>query len=94
MGQWFQQQTISGDQTKIGNTTVTPQAQSITLRWPYGGLIWNRPVAVVVEQEDQVARTPIIDVTRILVWGFLGLGLIFAVATALLSKQQRRNKNE
>jgi hypothetical protein len=31
---------------------------------------------------------PIIDITRILVWGFLGLGLIFAIMTALLSKKE------
>ena len=94
MGPWFQRQTISGEQTKIGNTTVTPQAQSVTLRWPYGGLIWSRPAAVVVEQEDQITRIPIIDVTRLLIWGFLGLGLFLAMVTVLSSTQQRRNKNE
>jgi len=94
MTQWFQRQTISGDQTKIGDTIVTPQAQSVTLRWPYGGLIWNRPAAVLVERDNHTTRLPVIDVTRILVWGLLGLGLFFAIVTALLSNQQRRKKNE
>ena len=94
MTQWSQRQTISGDQTIVGDTIVTPQSQSVTLRWPYGGLIWNRPAAVLVEQDDHTTRIPVIDVTRILVWGLLGLGLFFAIVTALLSNQQRRNKNE
>lgn len=94
MPQWLQQQTISGNKSKIGNKVVTPQSQSITLRWPYGGLVWNRPAAVLVEQDNQTTRIPIIDITRILVWGLLGLGLFFAIVTALLSNQQRRKKNE
>ena len=94
MTQRFQRQTISGEQIKVGDTIVTPQAQSVTLRWPYGGLLWNRPAAVLVEQDDQTTRIPIIDVTRILVWGFLGLGLFFGIMTALLSNQQRRKNNE
>ena len=94
MTQWLQRQTISGDQIKIGDKVVTPQSQSITLRWPYGGLVWNRPAAVLVEQDNQTTRIPIVDITRILVWGFLGFGLFFTMVTALLSNQQRRKKNE
>lgn len=94
MTQWFQRQTISDNKSIIGNQVVTPQSQSITLRWPYGGLVWNRPTAVVVEQDDQTTRIPIMDITRILVWGFLGLGLFFAMMTVLSSNQQRRMKNE
>jgi hypothetical protein len=94
MAQWFQQQTISGNKSKIGNKVITPQAQLVTLRWPYGGLVWNRPAAVLVEQDEQTTRMPIIDVSRIFIWGFLGLGFIFALVTAFLSIQQRRKKNE
>jgi hypothetical protein len=94
MTQWLQRQTISGDKTQIGDTVVTPQSQSIMLRWPYGGLVWNRPAAVLVEQDNQTTRIPIIDITRILIWGFLGLGLFFGIMTALLSNQQRRKNNE
>ena len=94
MTQRFQRQTISGEQIKVGDTIVTPQAQSVTLRRPYGGLLWNRPAAVLVEQDDQTTRIPIIDVTRIFVWGFLGLGLFFAMITVLSSIQHRRKKNE
>lgn len=94
MAQWLQRQTISGNKTKIGDQVVTPQSQSVTLRWPYGGLAWNRPTAVLVKQDDQTTRIPIMDITRILVWGFLGLGLFFAMMTVLSSNQQRRMKNE
>jgi len=94
MSQWFQRQRISGDPIIVGDTTVTPQAQSVTLRWPYGGLIWNRPSAIVVERDNHTTPMHVIDITRVLVWGLLGLGLFFAIVTALLSNQQRRKKNE
>ena len=42
----FQWQTISGDPTTVGDVTVTPQSQALTIRWPYGGAVWNRPTAV------------------------------------------------
>ena len=92
--QIFQRQTISNKSVTVGETKLTPQAQTLTIRWSYGGLAWNRPDAVVVERGGQTDRIPIIDVTRITQWLFLGFSLIFISVTILLSIQQRRKDNE
>ena len=90
----FKWQTISGDKVTVGDVTVTPQSQALTVRWPDGGLVWNCPVAVLVEQGERKERIPIVDVTRIAQLGLLGLSLVFTMMTIVLSVRRRRDRNE
>lgn len=83
---------ISDDQ---GNkVAVTPQSEAWIVDWPGGGLVWNRPIAVLVEQDEEINRVPIFDWTRIAQVGLL------IVAVRALSKyrkrlrQPRRNEHE
>ncbi len=87
-------QTISGDKVTSGDVNVTPQSQALTIRWPHGGLVWNRPVAILVERGEQTERIPIVDVTRMVQLGLLGLSLVFSIFILLLSVRQRRDRNE
>jgi hypothetical protein len=89
--QW---QTCSGDKIAVGDMILTPQSQALILRWPRGGVVWNRPVAMVVEQDEQIVRIPIIDLTRMIQITLLGLGLAFGLMTLLRSIQPRRKQNE
>lgn len=86
--------TVSGDKVTVGDVTVTPQSQALTIRWPYGGLVWNRPVAILVERGEQTERVPIVDVTRIAQLGLLGLSLVFSMVIFALSIRRRRDRNE
>jgi hypothetical protein len=90
----FKWQTISGDKVTVGDVTVTPQSQALTVRWPDGGLVWNRPVAVLMEQGERKERIPIVDVTRIAQLGLLGLSLVFTMMTIVLSVRRRRDRSE
>ena len=87
-------QTTSGDRLTIGGISITPQAQAIVLRGPFGGWVWNRPAAIVVEQGGQTKRIPIVDVTRVAQIGFVGLGLLFSLVSIIWMIRQRRNQNE
>ena len=91
MLQW---QTLSGDRVTVGDVSLTPQSQALTIRWPWGGLVWNRPVAVLVERDGQTERIPIVDVTRMAQLGLLGLSLVFSAVIFLISAQHRRERNE
>ena len=91
MVQW---QMISGEEVTAGDVTLTPQSQALTVRWPNGGFVWNRPVAVLVERDGQTERIPIVDVTRIAQLTLLGLGLVSSIAALVLSIRQRRNRHE
>jgi len=56
-------QTIDGETSSAHGLNVTPQVQSIQFRFPFGGYVWNRPVAVTVQKDDQEQRIPIVNVT-------------------------------
>jgi hypothetical protein len=91
MLQW---QTVSGDKVTVGDVTVTPQSRALTVRWPRGGLVWNRPVAVLVERGEETERIPIVDVTRLAQLGLMGLGLVFSMIILALSIGRGRDRNE
>jgi hypothetical protein len=80
----------SAEPVTAGDVTVTPRARALVVRLPRGGFVWNRPTAVIVERAGQVRRIQVVDVTRILQLGLLGLGLVIAVAIPLRSHTERR----
>ena len=84
-------QTVSGEAVTVGAVTVTPQSQALTLRWGrYGGLVWNRPAAILVKRGEQVERIPIVDVTRAVQLGLLGFCLVFCMVVLVVSARRRR----
>ncbi len=86
----FDLKTRSGEPVTVGDIRLTPQSQALTIRWPNGGFVWNRPVAVVVERGDESERIPIVDVTLVAQVALLALGAAFAITTIVLSAIQRR----
>jgi len=90
-GRLLNRQTLLGKGITAGDITLTPQAQVLTLRWPGGGWVWNRPVAVLVERGGSVERVPIVDVTRLVQIGLYGLGFCLTVLTLLAAAERRRS---
>ena len=86
-------QRLSGDKVSVGDVTVTPQSQALTVRWPNGGFVWNRPVSVLVQRGEETERIPIVDVTRMAQLGLLGLGIVFSVVALMVSVRGRRVQN-
>ena len=69
-------ETLTGQSIRVKNTQVRVRSQVIQFRLPManGGLIWNRPVAVLVRTSDgheQMLTVP--DLTRIAVLILAGL---------------------
>ncbi len=87
-------ETQTGEPYTIGDTTITPQSQALIVRWPHGGLVWNRPIGMIVDRAGQIERLPIIDVTRYATWTFVGLTALFSVIISLTVAQRRRATHE
>jgi hypothetical protein len=68
----------SAEPVTVDDVTVTPRSRALVVRSPKGGFVLNRPTAVLVEQDGQTRRIPIVDVTRILQVGLLGLAVLTA----------------
>lgn len=91
MVQW---QTVSGEPITVGDVTVTPQSQALTVRWPNGGFVWNRPVAVLVDRDGETERVPVTDVTRVAQLALIGSSFVFLMFVFLLGVTRRRKQNE
>jgi hypothetical protein len=74
---FIQLKTVQGTAVHTPHHTLIPESQAISLRFPYGGIVWQRPTAVLVQKNNQLHRYLIIDITRIVVWSFLGFSLLF-----------------
>ena len=90
----FQRQNHLGDPVTVGDVTITPQSQALTLRWPHGGWTWQRPVAVLVARDGETKRIPIVDVTRMAQLVLLGLSGVLGVLTAASALRERRKRRD
>ena len=87
----FRWQTTNGKQIIVDDLTITPEAQALTVRVPFGGLVWNRPTAVLVEQNGEQRRLPVIDVTRTAVFTLYSLAIGATLGTLLALLLARTN---
>ena len=79
-----------GDSITAHGVTLTPQSQAISVRWPNGGGVWNRPLAVSVERDGETERIPIVDVTRVAQLIFYALSVMFSLLTLIHFIRGRR----
>lgn len=86
----------TGQPVVIGGQTIIPEAQVVALNTPFGGLVWNRPTAVLVEKDGVTERVPILDVTRYALLALWGLGFVVMALAWLNGRrpQQLEDKNE
>jgi hypothetical protein len=85
----LQWQEMSGTPVAVGDVTITPQSRVLTFRSRFGGFVWNRPTAVLVERGGKTERLPIVDVTRAILLGLAGLSLL--VTIFVRSNRERRH---
>ena len=88
----IQWETRAGEKITVGDVSITPQSRALIIRWPYGGLVWNRPTALLVDRGDYAEHIPIVDLTRKLQLTLLGLSSIFTILAFILSAQKGEPK--
>lgn len=85
-------ETCAGDPIQVGVSKIVPLAQVVRLQIPgwLGGVIWNRPVAVVVKSdEDDEQIVPVVDVTRAAQLAIIGLGFFITLMVYLLNRGRK-----
>jgi hypothetical protein len=85
----FQVQTVSGQPVTVGSVTLTPQSQALIVRLPIGAFVWNRPTAILIEQDMAAKRIPIVDITRILQLLLLGFSLVLSIVSLVKFSQRK-----
>ncbi len=87
--QW---RTETGQPVTVGGVTVTPVAHALVARLPGGAVVWNRPVALVIEPDGRRQRVPLLDSTRLAQAALLGLGLL-AVLIGVVAGTRRKERS-
>jgi hypothetical protein len=75
-------ETLPGKSIQTGSNKITPFSQVVKLMLPgsRGGLIWNRPVSVLVQGDDGSEYVlPVVDATRMAQLTLLGFGLAVGI---------------
>ncbi len=85
-------QTTLGTTLSVGDLRVTPEAQVLAVRLPFGGFVWTRPTAVRVEQGGETQRLRIVDLTRVLQLALWGLA--FALWVGLRAPSNRKESQK
>lgn len=91
------QQTSSGEPVVVGDVKLYPVARSYRINFPsdQGGISWNRPLAVIVEDSHGSRQIiPVQDRTRQLQVGILIAGLLGTILTWLILRQSRSFKQK
>jgi len=83
--------TNTGKPIRNESVTITPQAQALTVHFPFGGFVWNRPVAVLIEIDGRRERFPVSDVTRVALLAMGGASLVFTLIAVFAGILGRRN---
>ena len=81
----------SGETQHVGDYDITPQTSVflVKLRGQHGGLIWNRPKAVIIRKIDgEESVLPVQDVTRNIMWGMLAGGLVGAMLIGMMNHKK------
>jgi hypothetical protein len=79
--------TLEGEPLKVGDQTITVVSRA--LRWMpmmgFGGVVWNRPVAIKIRTASGVEHViPVVDETRRRQIMIVAMGLAGAMLIALL----------
>jgi hypothetical protein len=78
----------TGETIQAGDFEITPQTNVFTvkLNGRHGGLIWNRPRAVIVRSVDgEESILPVRDVTRNIIWGMLAGSVLGAIMIGMMN---------
>lgn len=86
-------ETRLGDPILVGDTTIVPMAKSSRIQIPgwRGGVIWNRPISVLVQTSDGGEEVlPIRDVTRRTQLGLITGSIIGLLSVWLLRRLSKK----
>ncbi len=68
---------------QIDNKTIETESEVVSIKSPFGGVVWQRPTSVHVTENGQTHTLPIDDPTRTAVLGMLGVGVLVWLMTWL-----------
>ena len=82
-----------GEPITVSGMQITPVGRVFQVRWPKGGFIRHRPVAIEVRQGDTLHRVPISDTTRRITTALMLTALaVFVIGSSWMRRAKSRSK--
>jgi hypothetical protein len=88
----IQYETRAGDPVISGETKIIPFSRALNIKLPglHGGVIWNRPVAVLIQTaEGEEDLLLIRDVTRQVQWRLVAGSILVLLLTWFLVRKRK-----
>lgn len=85
--EFIEWKTVQGTAVSTPQHTLIPESQALVVKFPFGGFVWQRPTAVLVQNGTHTERHPIVDVTRLATWSVLAASLLIPLLLRLIKKQ-------
>ena len=73
---------------------VVPFTRVVKLRWPGGGLNWNLPAAIELQQGQSRQKLPIRNATRLTIFTIALSGLAITLGLSSFLKNRRRQQHD
>ncbi len=89
---FLQYSTHAGQSIEKGDLVVTPISGALRLNLPFFNYVWNRPVAIVVEEGDSSEKLPIMDATLLAQVALFSVALAATILTVLVTKASKKRK--
>jgi hypothetical protein len=87
---WIEWQTKTGEAVTAGGLTVRPQSRALIVRLPFGGIVWNRPTAVLVQQGEETEEIMIPDITRLVQFALMVAAVSFLFVVWMVNRSVMR----
>jgi len=71
---------VTSEAQVVGERTIRLRSQAISLITPFGGFVWHRPTAVLVEKDGIADEVAIIDATR---YALIAIGVMGIIGVVL-----------
>ena len=86
-----QLKTIKGEPIEHMDLIMRPVSQSLIIRLPFSGFVWNRPAAVEIDEAGKLRRIPIVDVTLLAQISLFISSLVAAGIVHLINRRMKSN---
>ena len=84
---FIQLKTVQETAVSTPQHTLIPESQALIIRFTFGGFVWQRPTAVLMQNGTQTERHPIVDVTRLAMVSVMATSLLIPLLLRLIKKQ-------
>jgi len=85
---------VRGEPLTLSGRRITPIKRVVHIAWPGGAWLWQRPIAVEIQEGESLRRMPVHNITRRAIIGLALSAALVAVVTRRRLRTSGRREQE